>query len=241
MWPFSRKKNHQKPVAILAYHGSFHEIGTFRPLTHFGSVGAACNRLDDIFTEWPLRPERTRENTRIYEVYLDIRNPLRVVDSWEFNPIGHAWECLFENFPQAKQKEIDFVLQPRKLPKSLGITHEPPSVHELEAEIIRDGIACLPPMPDSNYYVDAKENYENVLRPTAISARFVKIAMKHGYDGIVYSNTHESRGHDSWINFRPAQVHMTGKVFTYPSREDEPNERGPYVQFGVRKLLIHRP
>ncbi len=163
---------------LTAYHGTFGELQLpFRPLTHFGTLKAATDRMATVARDaasavrmlksparipaWRL-PSIERDATRhgapprIYAVSLHMNNPARIRDA----AVKHS------------PTQIAFGLRDSKL-----ITQEE--------------------MLTVTTLVDSEQEQIRTL---------VALLHSKGFDGVVYRNRYEDTGSDSYIILDPSQV-----------------------------------
>lgn len=195
--------------------------GGFRPGSHFGTAEAANERFGDLAD---FSVEVVGRDPGIFQtipVYLNIKNPLRMpdmADVWEDGSTGRVvlraqeeetprefmgvWEELDE--PDMRTALLD---EEQDLTARAWEGEEDVSRTLLEMGVI-----------DIDEFEDHRSFDEGLMR----------LLEEKGYDGIVYRNTVEDAGQDSYIIFRPEQVvsAITGQTLEQQRPPVAPGPKG---------------
>ena len=178
---------------LVVYHMGRAEVGAFAPLSHFGTLNAAFERLlqKDVLPNIDGQ-ENYLNGTSFYAVQLRIANPLVVDDDFTWSSNGINADAR-KHFTSAEQAYIDDI--------------QNMSDRSVLAELQQGQI-----YPDAGAPAD---NRKNLVRQRTIS-----VLESKGYDSIAYVNRDEDIGSISWINFRPQQVESiySGPMMDSPVR-----------------------
>lgn len=171
---------HGKPLVM--YHATSHDLTSFAPYTHFGTAKAANDRARDLIGFSRDVVKREPEYEQILPVYLRVENPLRMPDLADLD--SNTGKPLLEAHAEWEARGGE----------SNGNDDEPyPRGWEGEEAVattlLEMGIINI------DEFEEVRDN-----------AKAFQLLAAKGYDGIVYTNIVEDRGHDSWIVFDPAQV-----------------------------------
>jgi hypothetical protein len=221
-------------------------------LKHFGSKLAAAHRLESMFSSQSRRAfnlddghfhvidykagstknESIAEAVSalcqfmssmvIYQVNVDINNPLRLHDCWQDDPIGSGGLCIFEKnetLSASQRKSLESIFSPFK-----GVIY-PPTVRQLVnpktvASILKSasGNALLKDQLSQRkerliaigQYSKDEMFHEAVWVDLTLKLRLW--ALENGFDSFVYENTSEGGGEDSYVVLRHNQVeNIVGK------------------------------
>lgn len=181
-------------AVLVVYHMGRSEVGAFAPLSHFGTLNAAFERLlqKDVLPNVAEGQENYLNGTSFYAVQLRIGNPLVVDDDFTWSSNGINADAR-KHFTSAEQAYIDDI---KKM-----------SDKSVRAELQQGEI-----------YLDASTPEDN--RKNLVRQRTIAVLEAKGYDSIAYVNRDEDIGSISWINFRPQQVESiySGPMIDSPAR-----------------------
>lgn len=191
---------------ITAYHVTPSDIKRFRPMTHFGTPGAARHYFST----------RPTPGTRTYRVKLQMKDPALMYDTREehYNPAAYldGFLALFTNDNKAR----DFYrLKPGENPNNFS----PEELRRLIGEYEKDASEWLKRNGYSGYggrilgpiiRLHRSKLEKDLFRPWR--KKIAQFLRAHGHDGIKYKNRVEGWGTWSYINLTPGQVkHATVK------------------------------
>lgn len=178
---------------LVVYHMGRAEVGAFAPLSHFGTLNAAFERLlqKDVMPNIDGQ-ENYLNGTSFYAVQLRIANPLVVDDDFTWSSNGINADAR-KHFTTVEQAYIDDI---KKMPDK----------------------AVLAELQQGEIYLEASTPDDN--RKNLVRQRTIAVLEAKGYDGIAYVNRDEDIGSISWINFRPQQVESvySGPMIDSPAR-----------------------
>lgn len=219
---------------LTLYHGTFTPKG-YDPFTkfdlsysdnfdvgfHFGSREAAKKRIDDLISS-EVNPEfefqrrgRDVSNPRTISVNIDIKNPIRLKEldrmpSWKgydilrsiFNGVDDG--SLQQDVIQSFESDID--------------------------DFYDDNLKTIYDEYGNGELSDEPQEYPSSSR-VEVQNRWIEAYLKSkGYDGIVYKNTIEDKGNDSYIVFNDDQIKITDpsvKVKEQKSRQQTVTVNNP--------------
>ena len=165
----------------VLYHSTISsDIHEFKPYTHFGTQEAANQRAEILYEFSHDVVKRDTGRPNVMPVYLSIQNPVRLPDLASLYQEGRSFEEQNALWHE-KNQPADYEPQQR--------------AWENEGDLI------------STLYerdvIDRDEFWEHQYDST--EEAFALLESK-GYDGVVYENSVEDAGQDSWIAFKPTQV-----------------------------------
>lgn len=216
---------------MILYHSSKNKPeDALQPLIHMGSKIAAARRIETVFNGIfihtvtaanqfdvydrngaLLRRETTEdymksfrkfaEQRGLYAVTIEFKNPLRLTDCWDDDPLGSGAMTMFKDNHQLTDADklsvqklfypFTSVIHPEHVYQRL----DQKDLHEMHCTIIGD--------PVFSNELKKREERASVFQPFDPAAEIVWIAMtmrlrdwalEHGYDSFVYENTGESEG-----------------------------------------------
>lgn len=187
---------------VKAYHGTPNPnlIGgqDFFPLTHFGSLNAAQERLQNV----------TDQGTEhaIIEVDLKLSTPITLPDMGGGHGLA-TWQQMlqYNDPPIISYEENDYIFS--------CASNE--SLANVKAELGRDDLFN----PDRIPHISPYSKYDELqqARDCLTVQRLIQVLEKKGYDSVKYKNEHEDSGHTSYIVFRPKnQILKRSLVTTSP-------------------------
>jgi hypothetical protein len=177
---------------LVQYHGSRCDLGDtdFFPYSHFGNVDAA-NGFTGFNRHAPNTPAEDRGGV-VYPVILNIKNPLGIPDIsihpiWNIIDHLNKWGILTD----AETKWVNAAEDNQ--------TKHPACDHPDHLAYIQSE---YPNQLFAHYRLaDCSEDFWK-------AERLTQALKQKGYDGIAYTNTHEYKGHTSWIALDPATQTM---------------------------------
>ena len=224
----------EKNKPQLFFHGSVHPKGAVFPLSHVGTKSAARQRLDTIektiisegksfFKRMNASSEET--SYRLNPLFLKMKNPLRIPDFGTHSL--KSYSSFFLNYCFLRDKGVDFMRELYPDNKfynfitddiEIGFFARALSQHTFSKEV--DYVLFEPErMSESavqkelalgglfDFLTDIEGKEKRILnQKNLILQRMILFFEQEGYDGFVYNNICEDRGHDSFIIFRPEQV-----------------------------------
>ena len=165
-------------LPLVCYHGTKVNFDSFRPLSHFGTVGAS-NMF--VSTDYSF-------NDQIVPVYLSIKNPLKILDNDNYSP-----DLGFDMYQQEfiSYDEMIDIYDNLRYGKNLN-----DKIEEINQKFNFDLNSRRPNysrfLAHGGYKINVK--------------KFISIFQQKGYDGMYYTNTSEDYGSTSWIIFSSDQV-----------------------------------
>lgn len=174
---------------LIVYHGTIFndEIKSFHDLSHFGTIGSANQRIDDILKlhkDFPSsrsmsHPAPGEEHPHIYPVYLKIENPFKIADcgDWHWDDV---WDQIISTDEYYRNKIIDQIVE------DYGQEEVEDEIYDMEEDTINERRLV-------EYLIAVEESPWEFLKSL-------------GHDGIVYVNKHEDAGNTSWVPFSGKQV-----------------------------------
>jgi hypothetical protein len=198
---------------LTLYHGTFTPKGA-TPFTefnlanstnydvgyHFGTRDAAQNRIDDLvnFETNPDFESRKKSidvsNPRTISVNIDIKNPIRL-EEFERMPSWKGYEVL---------KKIFEGVDKGTLSEDVSASFET----DID-DFYDDNLKTVYDENGDGVLSDEPQEYPSAAR-VDVQNRWIEAYLKSkGFDGIVYSNTVEDKGNDSYIVFNNNQIQIT--------------------------------
>lgn len=163
------------------FHSSSHDFDEFRPGSHFGTAGAANDRAEALNDFSVNVVGRKAEESRVLPVYLAIENPLRMPDLAS-QYMTDRGEIIGEGEVDARLDEFSQYERPHPMAWE--------SETDLSEWLYRNDVISSDEFWDVQYSPD----------------KAMALLKSKGYDGIVYNNSVEDAGNDSYIIFDPNQV-----------------------------------
>lgn len=219
----------EKGGPLLLFRGTTNSKDTFAPLSHFGTLKAAKDRLDtleevmNVPNSW-FHCHMTKEGWnpifQIKPVYLKMKNPFRIpelgkhsLDRYK-NVLTHfllreKYGAIFINRLYLFSLE-NFVHQFKKtiLPKEYDFIFMHPytlTTNQVKKELFLGGL--YPVLSEKMDPSAQSKNLENLM-----FQRLIRFFERRGYDGFVYKNGWEDAGNDSFITFRKEQVVLASQM-----------------------------
>ena len=182
---------------LVQYHGMHTDIGqsNFFPFSHFGDVNVG-NLFSGYHKGKVIDDENYRGGT-VYPVILNVKNPLGIPDIkihplWNIIKHLNQWDIISKD-------EADWVKAAKDKRAKHPICKDKAHIKHIETEY-----------PSALY---AHYKLTDCSGEFWAAERLTKLLLKKGYDGFVYTNTHECPGSISWIIPDPKnQIRMATDV-----------------------------
>ena len=200
-------------MKITAFHGTASEFAGFNPLSHFGSRAAAKEVIEErAFIEDTAEEEkRILENGIIHEVVLDIQKPFPIRDIHGVHSAKDWAEliCSSPTFIGHDEGIYSSTWQDIEDIRALkNVIFQP-----IDYQFHRDSGAFEKSMSDEEVRIELQtgkmfgvKNQSRADRENLSRQRMIQELMKMGFDGFVYANKAEDKGHISWVIFGPEQA-----------------------------------
>ena len=213
----------EKGFPLVVYRGTTNKNDLFEPLSHFGTLKAAKERLDTLEELQEMPNSRFYHNIcqggwtpqfQIKTVYLKMQKPFRVPEFGDHNLkayrkmvihvlLQQKYGRFFINklyaAAEKKNEKSNLVVQ---MPKEYDFIFSQP--YELTPNLIKKELSLGGLYPVLSEKKDVSANRKNL--ENLIFQRVIRYFERQGYDGFVYKNGWEDIGNDSFIIFRKEQV-----------------------------------
>lgn len=201
---------------VKAYHGTPNPNlingQDFFPLTHFGSLKAAQERLQNV-------RDQDAEHA-IIEVDLKLRNPLELPDLGGGHGLA-TWQRML-------QYEVPSIISDEESDYIFSSPHNR-DMADVKAELGKDTLFNPDQIPHISPYLEYDELQQ--ARSCLVAQRLIQALERKGYDSVKYTNDYEDRGHTSYIVFRP-QKQITNRNLVPLHSQDNVNTR-PHLAAGT--------
>ena len=183
---------------LVCYHGTKTTFKSFRPLSHFGTINASNEFVDNRYSA-PSMFNNWTENgwgDQIIPVYLCLKNPLEIKDG-----ANTASDLSIDLY---KQNLITWEELLMISPKLLNVIDKISEKNKKSIDFYKN----------NPYEVISKLGMKKI---GTNSKTLISIFQQKGYDGFYYTNDIEDAGSISWIIFNANQV--------WPIYQSKPNGR----------------
>lgn len=180
-----------KPKVL--WHFSDRKVDRFWPLTHFGTLFAAEERMYDKFSSQP------PDQSFFYPCFLDIRAPIPIKDRWSGDDSAFFLSVFSRNG----------LLSAKEIRHCFGFDDSNRSAlssDDLKAELAEGGLFSSRGLACQSQ--EEPSAYTRHLKILLMRQRTVLALEKRGYDGFVYVNECEDPTSVSWVTFRPEQIYQ---------------------------------
>lgn len=203
-------------VPYLLYHGATNpNIDEMLPLSHFGTLNAARDRLDNLEEAYKVKKDNRECFFHVKPVYLKMKNLFRIPDLGRHDINGYksllvhvllhqkyGSQVINKLYRSFYTEHFSNVLSIYNVPKEYDFIFNQVNrmnCQEVERELSLGGIYAVSKSSDetTNY----NENKEKL-----VYQRLIRFFERQGYDGFIYRNGCEDWGNDSFICFRPNQI-----------------------------------
>lgn len=219
---------------LLCYRGTTNQNDSFEPLSHFGTLKAATDRLkvldkakDDEMSSFYVRVVEKGHPLafQIRPAYLKIKNPFRIIELGMHNLERYRtlmvhvlllWQKgsffinrLYSGFYwDSPQTAFATKLSKVKLSKEYDFIFNQPYMltpNQVKKELFLGGFYDV-------LFEKRHSNAHQINLEHLVFQRMMRMFEKNGYDGFVYKNGWEDAGEDSYITFRKEQVVLATKI-----------------------------
>lgn len=173
------------------YHCTFSkelvDSGKFFPLSHFGSLTAAKQRLSEA-----KEAQKAEKPGHIIEVQLNLKNSLILTDTGGEHGFA-TWRTMLEC--------VDTIDIPQSLLNYIFLHPSQKTLGKLKKELISDSLFDPDNIPHVNPY--ANHCKLDDAKACVTTQRLIQTLESLGYDSVQYTNRHKDRNHTNYVIFRP--------------------------------------